>query len=121
MSKLIAIIWFVLFICLGIVWAGMQPLLIFLSTACAFIGNGKAAQWGKNCWVGKDNLVSAQLGGDPDETISSRLGKAQRANSRYLSFVAGKVDLVAKELFNDPYHCQTSIEADEGKDQVTGR
>jgi len=113
-----AILWLLLFAVLLMIWVILQPLIIFLSTIIAFFGNGKLKQYGVNCWEGKDNLISAQTGGSPDESISSRLGKAREKNSKW-AVIANKVDLVAKELFNDDDHCNKSIERDRGKKQVT--
>ena len=36
----------------------------------------------KNVLIGIDQLVNALLGGDPDETVSSRVGKAAAAGSQ---------------------------------------
>ena len=75
----------------------------------------KAKKWFWNILVGVDQLVNAILGGDPDETISSRLGKkiAKKAdkNNFYwvLCWLLSKID---------PNHCSKSIEEDEGKDEV---
>jgi len=118
LTKLIATCWLALFFILALIWSVIQLPLSIISTGCALFGSGKVKQYGLNCLIGKDNMFSAQTGGDPDETISSRLGKARKRGSGW-GKVANKVDLVAKELFNDHNHCNNSIEADEGKDQVT--
>jgi hypothetical protein len=60
-----------------------------------------------------DQLINAHTGGDEDETISSRMGKA----------VEGRTGcwfcrVVCKVLhWIDPNHCQDSIERDEGLDK----
>ena len=118
MKKISAFCWAIAFVLLGIVWGALQIILVPLATIAALTGKNKFQQWGKNCWIGKDNLMSAQTGGDPDETISSRLGKAKLKGSGW-TVIANRVDLVAKEFFNDVDHCNSSIEADEGSQQVT--
>lgn len=113
-----AYIWLVLFVVLGFIWSALQPFIYVVSALCALFGKGKVKQWGINCWEGADNQLSAQLGGDPDETLSSRLGKAREKGSGW-SIVANGLDKVALEVFNDPNHCQKSIERDEGRKQLT--
>lgn len=63
-------------------------------------------RWGWNVLVGLDQLGNAVLGGDPDETISSRCGKLPRC------FLC-KVLCKALNLI-DKNHCPESIEPDEG-------
>lgn len=75
-----------------------------------------------NVLVALDQLVSAILGGDPDETISSRLGKSQRgdygrAQRMLLMPAAMMVDLVFLKL-DGPDHCRRMIEDDEGSRAV---
>lgn len=71
-----------------------------------------------NILVALDQLLSALIGGDPDETISSRLGKAARGDYGRLQVVlwtpvTGLVDLVFL-AFDGPGHCRRSIEEEEG-------
>ena len=120
MDKLQAVFWLIVFIVLILLLILLTPFVLFIAIFFAVFASDKYKQWGVNCWEGFDNFGSAILGGDPDESISSRLGKARRAGSR-LTFVANKVDLVADDIFNDVNHCNKSIEADEGRKQVSGR
>lgn len=69
-----------------------------------------------------DQFANAHALGDPDETISSRLGKIERAHSgkipwyrplaRFLVWGLGKIE-------ND--HCRKAIEEDEGKNAIIDR
>ena len=75
-----------------------------------------------NVLVALDQLASAILGGDPDETISSRLGKAVRGDyGRFQAVfwrpVAWLVDLVFLPL-DGPEHCRRMIEEEEGKHAI---
>lgn len=79
---------------------------------------GGVGDWAFNFWVSVDQLVNSLTLGDPDETISSRVGKwsvaedpgmVRRATSGTLCFF---LDLV------DEDHCANSIEHDEGKNAV---
>lgn len=60
-----------------------------------------------NVLIAFDQLFNAMLGGDPDETISSRSGKRQNEQlwAKYLCWVLNKIDT---------NHCKKSIEKDEG-------
>lgn len=64
-----------------------------------------------NILISIDQLANAILGGDPDETISSRAGKRkeEQAWAKWLCWMLDKID---------PNHCSTSIEEDEGDRQV---
>lgn len=69
--------------------------------------------WLWNILIGIDQLMNALAFGDPDETLSSRMGKAIRANRCVLChaicWLIGKFD---------PDHCEKSIEPDEGKNGI---
>lgn len=64
-----------------------------------------------NLFVAVDQLLNTLALGDPDETLSSRMGKASvrcklcRAICRLLSRI-------------DARHCEESIEPDEGKNAI---
>jgi hypothetical protein len=71
----------------------------------------KVGQWGKNFLIALDRLGNALWGGDPDETISSRLGKMHEAA------VEGKVRMrpIPEELHDalddiQANHCERSID-----------
>ena len=62
-----------------------------------------------NFLVSLDQLVNTLFGGDPDETISSRVGKYTRQGRGWFP------KTLCKFLnFFDPGHCIRSIEEDEG-------
>lgn len=76
-------------------------------------------QWLRNVLVSIDQMINALLGGDPDETISSRAGKAIATRSMQQ---AGIWHVLCRMLhWIDPNHCPDSIEHDEGKDQIGRR
>jgi len=72
-----------------------------------------------NILISMDQTTNTITGGDPDETISSRLGKIERWHdfripwylplTRFLVWLLNKLD---------PAHCQKSIEEDEGRNGV---
>lgn len=71
-----------------------------------------------NVGIGLDQFVNAITGGDPDETVSSRLGKYQ-VNPTRCWLCRKTVGLVC--LFLDIFqreHCYKSIDPTEGSDAV---
>ena len=77
-------------------------------------------KWLKNVLVGFDQWVNTWMGGDPDETISSTLGKLKRAHGGSIPFklhpVASVVDWGLDRI--DPGHSIDSIEDDEGSEDL---
>lgn len=65
-------------------------------------------RWAFNVLIGIDQLANAITGGDPDETISSRAGKARRQGRWWGCVLCRLLDRI------DPRHCAESIEEDEG-------
>lgn len=65
----------------------------------------------KNILIAIDQLINAILLGDPDETISSRVGKLMHKRN-WARVLANFLDLFEKD------HAQKSIEEDEGKDRI---
>lgn len=67
-----------------------------------------------NLLIAIDQLANAILGGDPDETISSRMGK-MIGNKKATPLEHGLCDVLH---VLDKDHCEKSIEEDEGKDNA---
>lgn len=72
-------------------------------------------RYGFNVWIGIDQLINALFMGDPDETLSSRIGKNANNGHKFSIFLSWLLDQI------DPGHCQKAIERDEGKYQITSR
>ena len=66
-----------------------------------------------NILLGLDQFLSVLTGGDPDETVSSRAGKAAVAGSRIGRLLEAGLDAVF-----GTGHCRRSIEPDEGGERV---
>ncbi|MGH6954422.1 MAG: hypothetical protein ACREGL_09585 [Alphaproteobacteria bacterium] len=69
-------------------------------------------KWVWNALVAIDQLGNALVGGDPDETISSRAGKANASGRRWARALCWLLDRI------DPGHCADSVDPTEGADQV---
>lgn len=65
-----------------------------------------------NILVAFDFLGNAFLAGDPDETISSRAGKARRAGRKWGCILCGFLDKI------DKGHCEKYLVETEGEDGV---
>lgn len=72
-----------------------------------------------NLLIGLDQLGNTIIGGDPDETISSRAGKVITTRAREEHGLWGWLCRALHLL--DPGHCKDSIEHDEGRDQTWRR
>ena len=66
-----------------------------------------ANPWGDRAWhiaIAWDQLFNATTGGDEDETLSSRAGRAARRGERWARWLCRLLDRL------DPGHCERSIE-----------
>ena len=75
-----------------------------------------------NILLGIDQLGNTILGGDPDETISSRLGKIKVKHGGRIPWyrpLSGLVDHLLDKI--DPGHSVDAIEHDEGDDGIVDR
>lgn len=77
-----------------------------------------------NLLIAIDQLFSAIAFGDPDETISSRLGKTQRGDFGPVWFAVWWPLRLLVDLIFFPFdgwgHCRKSIEEDEGDEAILG-
>ena len=76
-----------------------------------------------NILIAIDDIGSALTFGDPQDTISSRLGKAHRGDygafwRRVTHPLYVLVNWVALHVFGNVNHCMNSIEDDRGKEAV---
>ncbi len=69
----------------------------------------KASMYFWNVLVSVDQFANTLLGGDPDETMSSRMGKAiNEGRCKFCKVVCWVLNKIDKD------HCNKSIELDEG-------
>ena len=64
-----------------------------------------------NILISLDQFANTVALGDPDETLSSRMGK-QKKTCKFCFYVCKLLSLIDKR------HCEKSIELDEGKDSL---
>jgi hypothetical protein len=91
--------------------AAVGVLASLLTSLCAAL-IAPGSRYARNHLVAHDQSANAATGGDPDETISSRLGK-RRARRLLCHWICICLDRL------DPKHCANSVENDEGGDSVT--
>lgn len=72
----------------------------------------KLKTYGWNVLISIDQLFNAVLGGDPDETLSSRMGKRTREDCSVCYWICRGLHLI------DPNHCADAVERDRGKRNV---
>ena len=75
-----------------------------------------------NVMISVDQLGNAVIGGDPDETISSVLGKLKQAGNGSISWahpVSKLVDFFLEKI--DKNHSTDAIEKDEGKNDLRNK
>lgn len=118
MVRVTSVLWALGFILCAILLIILLPISMVVGLVGALLGEGKFKQYGINVWHALDNLGSAMTGGDSEEAISSRLGKARDKGSKW-GIVANGVDAVAADFFQDYNHCSKYREHDEGDTQVT--
>ena len=75
--------------------------------------NSRLERYFWNVLLGLDQFLSVLTGGDPDETVSSRVGKAAAAGSQ-----TGRLLECGLDAVFGAGHCRGSVEADEGSERV---
>lgn len=70
--------------------------------------------WGRRLLVALDQLGNTLFDGDPDETISSRVGKAALNGKRWALVAEHLINALFLAVTGERDHCRNNIEADEG-------
>lgn len=100
----VAIVW-LLFIVL------MSPLQLPVTVAATFIPSLKRYRYG--LWIAQDQLVNAVHAGNPDITVSSRVGWLAEQGSKTAIGMAYAIDFLFFVAIGQRDHCKASIERDE--------
>ena len=94
-------------------WRGWFQIIVTI--ACVIVKNEKLKAYNYGLWYAQDQDVNSMFLGNPDETVSSRIGVAVLMGSKTALAVSVVVDwlfYVSKKQVN---HCVVSIELDEQK------
>lgn len=78
-----------------------------------------ARAYGFNLFVLLTTAINTVTGGDPGETLSSRLGKGKLSGKSVHTLLSRIVDLAFEMLFSQKNHCVGSIQPDEGKGAIS--
>lgn len=72
-----------------------------------------------NLFVLATTTINTVTGGDPGETLSSRLGKGKLSGKPVHTLLSRLVDLTFETLFSETDHCLKSIQHDEGRRAIS--
>ena len=89
----------------------MSPLQIPCTLITIFTGRLKRYTWG--LWIGQDQQVNAIFNGNPDITISSRVGYMSQQGSKTARYMEIVIDWLFYKIAKQKNHCFVSIEKDE--------
>lgn len=73
------------------------------------------SQYIYNLGLGLDQFVNVLLLGDPDESLSGRLGRAMLSNRPkfWVPWCASSLDWLVLILFGEKHHCRNAVEPEE--------
>lgn len=99
----------------GVVWLFfiiiMSPIQIPVTLLAVKVGGLREYRYG--IWIAQDQLVNALLYGNPDVTVSSRVGWLTEQGSTTALYMAKFIDSVFYLAIGQENHCKVSIEKDE--------
>ena len=102
----VALLWaFFIVICI--------PVQLPITVARMLIDNERLKRYVWGFWIWQDQAVNAILGGNPDVTVSSKVGYMAEQGSSTAKAMAAVIDLLFKLAVNQDNHCAVSIERDE--------
>lgn len=92
-------------------WRGWYQILV---TILAWVlNNEKLNLYRYGLWIAQDQDVNALIFGNPDVTVSSKLGYMKQQGSRTAQYAANVVDKMFYIAVGQVNHCVASIEHDE--------
>jgi hypothetical protein len=89
----------------------MAPLIAPITIAAIFIKPLRGYRY--KLWIAQDQLVNAIHNGNPDITVSSRIGWMAERGSKTAAAMASVVDWLFYIAIGQKDHCKVSIERDE--------
>lgn len=102
----VAVVW-TFFICVCL------PLQLPITVARFVIKNDKLKRYVWGWWIWQDQAVNAIHGGNPDVTVSSKVGYMAEKGSKTAQAMAIVIDFIFLVAVGQKNHCQVSIERDE--------
>lgn len=103
---LVALIW-AFFICI------CSPVQVPITVASFAIKNERLRRYVWGFWIWQDQAVNTILGGNPDVTVSSKVGYMAEQGSNTAIAMAYAIDWLFYIAVGQKNHCAVSIERDE--------
>ena len=89
----------------------MSPLQLPVTVVAIWVEKLRLYRYG--LWIAQDQLVNAIHAGNPDVTVSSKVGYMAREGSETASAMAKVIDWGFLKFTGQVNHCRVSIETDE--------
>ena len=106
-----------LLLSVALIWAFFisifSPIQLPITLASFLVRNERLKRYVWGFWIWQDQAVNAILGGNPDVTVSSKVGYMAEQGSKTAKAMASVIDLLFKVAVGQENHCQASIERDE--------
>lgn len=102
----VALIW-AFFICISL------PVQLPITIASFLVSNERLKRYVWGFWIWQDQAVNATLGGNPDVTVSSKVGYMAEQGSKTAKVMASVIDFLFYVAVGQKDHCAVSIERDE--------
>ena len=106
-----------LLLSVGLIWAFFicisLPIQLPITLASFLVSNERLKRYVWGFWIWQDQAVNAILGGNPDVTVSSKVGYMAEQGSKTAKAMAVVIDLLFKLAVGQENHCAVSIERDE--------
>lgn len=104
----------VLLILIALIWGTFIIWMIPLQLPITVAGiHPKLRKWRYGFWIAQDQLVNAVFFGNPDITVSSKVGYMAEKGSNTAKAMAAVIDWIFYIAVGQENHCQISIERDE--------
>ena len=105
-----------LLLSVALTWFILILLMLPLQLPLTLLGRSRDTRIGRytyGLWIGQDQLVNAIHAGNPDVTVSSKVGYMALNGSKTAQSMAVIIDWLFYKAVKQESHCQESIEKDE--------
>lgn len=103
-----------LLLSVALVWGALIILMLPFQLPVTIAGiHPRFKRYRYGVWIAQDQMVNAIHNGNPDVTVSSKVGYMAEQGSKTARAMAVVIDLLFKLAVNQDNHCQASIERDE--------
>ena len=114
-AKLLLLLVFIFWLWLALAFL---PVTVLVTVLPMFIKRRSLARWRLHFWLGQDQFINAIFFGNPDVTISSRVGWLSRNGSKTAKVAEQIIDLIFYLAVNEVGHCANSYESTKKHNKV---